>query len=83
MTQRERDIRNFNRGRSEGIELVRMIFLFVLLDKFGFSDEQIRRCGLHVNSVADDLAHGRLKWQEIRNVLVYEYGYEVERFESK
>ena len=79
MTQREREIREFNRGRDQGIELVRMIFLFVLLDKFGFSHEQIQRCGQHVNSVADDIAHGRLKWQDIRNVLQNEYGYEISK----
>ena len=43
MTQREREIREFNRGRTEGVELARMIFLFVLLDKFGFSPEQIQQ----------------------------------------
>ena len=79
MTQREREIREFNRGREQGIELVRMIFLYVLLDKFGFSHEQIQRCGQFVNSVADDIAHGRLKWQDVRNVLQDEYGYEITR----
>ncbi len=77
MTQREREIRQFNRGREEGVELVRMIFLYVLLDKFGFTPEQIHKCGLYVNSVADDIVHGRLKWQDIRNVLRDEYGYEI------
>lgn len=77
MTQREREIRQFNRGREEGVELVRMIFLYVLLDKFGFSHEQVQKCGLYVNSVANDIAHGRLKWQDVRNVLRDEYGYEI------
>ena len=54
-----------------------MIFLYVLLDKFGFSPEQVQKCGLFVNSTADDIVHGRLKWQDIRNVLQDEYGFEI------
>ena len=49
------------------------IFLYVLLDKFSFSEEQLSRASQYINRTAEEVSEGRIKWQEIMHVLRDEY----------
>lgn len=62
----------------DALRLSLYITLYVLLDKFGFSDEQLARASQYINRTAQEVSEGRIKWSDIMTVLKDEYNVELE-----
>ena len=58
-------------GLNRGIELM----LYVLIDKHGAPKEDIQQLGEEINYVADSIAKGYIKCEDIRRTLEEEYGF--------
>ena len=54
------------------------IMLYVLVDKLGFRDEMATKAWMLFNRTIEQINSGKLKWQQIAEVLKEEYGYEIE-----
>lgn len=74
----EADVRRArSEGRDEGIELTLTVMLYVLADKFGFSDEQISRASHWFNINAAAILSGDIKFAEMQKLLKDEYDWEL------
>lgn len=74
----EADVRRAkSEGRDEGIELTLTVMLYVLADKFGFSDEQISRASQWFNVNAAAILAGDIKFGDMKKLLKDEYGWEL------
>ena len=65
-------------GREEGLRLALTVMLYVLADKFGFSDEQICRASQWFNTNVAAILSGDIEFTEMQAVLRDEYGWEFE-----
>lgn len=75
----EADVRRARReGHGEGVAFSVTIMMYVLADKFGFTDEQIARVNQWYNLNAHAIADGDIKFQDITAVLRDEYEWEFE-----
>ena len=75
----EADVKRAKReATDDALRLSLYITLYVLLDKFGFSDEQLARAAQHINRTAQEINDGDIKWSEIMAVLKDEYNVELE-----
>lgn len=66
-----------DKATDDGLRLALYIALYVMLDKFGFSDEQLSMASHAMNRTASMINSGELKWQEIMQIVKEEYGVEV------
>lgn len=66
------------RGQDQGIELTLTVMLYVLVDKFSFSDEQISRVSQWFNTNISAVVSGAIKFKELQEVLRDEYDWEFE-----
>lgn len=74
----EADVKRAKReATDDALRLSLYITLYVLLDKFGFSEEQLARASQYINRTAQELADGQIKWQDIMTVLKDEYNVEL------
>lgn len=55
------------------LKLAFAICLYVLKDKFGFTFEQLSKAARWMDSTADSVVKGEIKWKEIADVLKEEY----------
>lgn len=75
----EADVKRAKReATDEALRLALYIALYVMLDKFGFSEEQLARAAQHFNRTAQEISEGRIRWQDIMYVLKDEYNVELE-----
>ena len=79
---KKKEISEFERGRQRGLreginngyEFAMVIILMVLKDKFGTSNEEIRRIAEDIHSYTNMVRTGRIKFELMRNTLQDEYG---------
>ena len=60
-------------GVKDGSSFTSVIFLTVLLDKFGFDKQKIIKCYHAVMKLSEELAEHRVSMAELRRVLLEEY----------
>ena len=72
-----------NEGREEGIELTLTVMLYVLAEKFGFSDEQIHKANQHFRTNTSAILDGSIKFSEMKAVLWDDYGWEINLSKEK
>ena len=70
-------------GRDQGIELTLTVMLYVLAEKFGFSDEQIAKANQWFRTNASAILDGSIKFQEMKAVLWEDYGWKIEFSKEK
>ena len=61
-------------AQSEAISLAMTIMFTALLDKEGFTQEDLQRLWREVNDLSDSIAQGYVSAADLRNVLRREYG---------
>ena len=66
--------RGFREGINEGYEFAIVIILMVLKDKFGTSNEEIRRIAEDIHSYTAMVRSGRIRFDLMKNTLQKEYG---------
>lgn len=71
------------KGRDQGIELTLTVMLYVLAEKFGFSDEQIAKANQWFRTNASAILDGSIKFQEMQAVLWEDYGWKIEFSKEK
>lgn len=64
-------------AQSEAISLAMTIMFTVLLDKEGFTQEDLQRLWREVNDLSDSIAQGYVSAADLRNVLRREYDVHV------
>lgn len=64
-------------GRDQGIELTLTVMLYVLVDKFGFSDLQISRANQWFRTNTAAILDGSVKFDEMKTLLWEDYGWEI------
>lgn len=80
--KKNREIPEYERGRergrregiNEGYEFAMVIILMVLKDKFGTSNEEIRRIAEDIHSYTAMVRSGRIKFHLMKDTLLKEYG---------
>lgn len=80
--KRNKEIPEYERGRergrregiNEGYEFAMVIILMVLKDKFGTSNEEIRRIAEDIQSYTGMVMSGRIRFDLMKNTLLNEYG---------
>lgn len=80
--KRNKEIPEYERGRergrregiNEGYEFAMVIILMVLKDKFGTSNEEIRRIAEDIQSYTGMVRSGRIRFDLMKNTLLNEYG---------
>ena len=71
------------KGRDDGIELTLTVMLYVLAEKFGFSDEQIHKANQHFRTNTSAILDGSIKFSEMKAVLWEDYGWEINLSKEK
>ena len=70
----EADVRRArDQGVKDGSSFTSVIFLTVLLDKFGFDQAKIIRCYHAVMKLSEEIAEHRVSMADLRRVLLEEY----------
>ena len=74
----EADVKKaFETGVKRGSDVATVIFLTVLLDKFGFDQQRIIKCYHHVMKLSEEIAEKRVSIADLTRVLLEEYGIKV------
>jgi len=63
--------------QDEAVTLAIALFLTVMLDKFGFDEEQLHKVWDEVNNLSDSVAKGYVNVQDLITVLREEYGVQI------
>lgn len=66
------------KARNEGISVACKVTLFVLRNYFGFGKTRLIRFWNHFESMCEEIGRGELKISEVDQVLLDEYGIEVD-----
>lgn len=80
--KKAKEIPEYERGRArgrreginEGYEFAMVIVLMVLKDKFGTSNEEIRRIAEDIHSYTSMVRTGRIRFDLMKNTLLKDYG---------
>ena len=64
-----------DKATDDAIKLVVYMVMYVLIDKHGAPKEDIQQLGEEINYVADSIAKGYIKCEDIRRMLEEEYGF--------
>ena len=64
-----------DKATDDAIKLVVYMVMYVLIDKHGAPKEDIQQLGEEINYVADSIARGYVKCEDIRRTLEEEYGF--------
>lgn len=64
-----------SKATEEAIAIVVYMMMYVLIDKHAASKEYIQQLGEEVNYVADSIAKGYIKCEDIRRTLEEEYNF--------
>lgn len=60
-------------GQHEALKTVLYMLLFILVEKEGYTHEQLSKVQDELNYLSDSVARGYVKWDDIRRVLEEEY----------
>ena len=75
VTMTEYDIIRIKKAASdEAINLAIALFLTVMLDKHGYTAEDLQQLWAEVNNLSDSVAKGYVNLKDLRTVLEEEYG---------
>ena len=70
----EADVRKAKEeGIKDGSSFTSVIFLTVLLDKFGFDQQKIIKCYLAVMKLSEEISEHRVSISDLKHVLLNEY----------
>lgn len=75
--------REYKRGQDEGIKCGLTIMLYTLFDKYGASEDDMRRFAADFNYTVDSIAKGYIKESDLRRVVKDEYGTTLHYAEKK
>lgn len=65
------------KARAAGIKAATAIMMYVMREKFGFGTKRLTRLWDEVSSLSEEMIDGRVKLDEITDVLLNEYGIDI------
>lgn len=69
-------------GHAQGVEFSITMLMYILADKFGFSDEQIAKVSQWYNTNAHAIDDGDIKFKDVKAVLADEYKWQFDFIRS-
>ena len=66
-----------NQATSEAMNRIVLLMLFILIDKHDAPQEDVQQLAGEINYYADSISRGYVKWKDIEQVVVKEYGVEL------
>ena len=65
--------RELERAANNGVGLALALFITVMVDKYGFSQDDVQELWKHLNKLSEEVKEGRVSAWDLRTVLEEEY----------
>ena len=69
--------KELEKAANNGVGLALALFITVMVDKYGFSQDDIQTLWGHLNKLSEEVKEGRVNAWDLRNVLMEEYNIEL------